>query len=188
MSIKKMALLASMALALVAFAAPATASALEWKHEEKKLGANANLTFTGPVGFTSSFGNVTCETAHGAATIKPGDTGTINSFDGTNCKGSGLLAGCTVVHDDDQGTPWAVKITGSKTFSISGIQITNQFTGFFCPVSHTTLEGNITATVDNAGAIGSATLSGTLNSSLGTVTVNGTLTAQGEAFKTYGIG
>jgi hypothetical protein len=42
-------------------------------------------------------------------------------------------------------------------------------------VDETTLEGSITATVDNAAAISSVTLSGTLKSSLGTVAVNGTL-------------
>jgi hypothetical protein len=186
MSIKKMALLASMALALVAFAAPATASALEWKHEGKKLAANASISFTGPVGFTSAFGNVSCETAHGTGVIKPGTTGTITAFDGTNCKGSGLLTGCTV-DDTALGLPWVTHITGAKTFSITGVKIKNVFTDDpFCVVDETTLEGSITATVDNAAAISSATLSGTLNSSLGTVNVNGTL--QGTPAKTYGIG
>jgi hypothetical protein len=198
---KKMLLLASMALAVVAVAAPASALG-NWTHEGEPLAANANVTFSGPANFES-------KTAEGGAhanlsatiLLEAGTTtGKVTSVSATNCTGTIKLNGitCTSTFETAAGKPvsstdpWIVHCNPSTgVITITNIKITNHYYSPLDP-SHTTtlqttvLTGNIIATPNNREAIGTVTLAGegTLVNGVAPATVNGDLTASPAG--TYG--
>jgi len=96
--LKKMMLLAGMALAAIAFAVPASASAQVWNgtHTDTLTGF---ISFGNPVAGQSKFG---CE-AHAAFTVEEGTTtGELETFVPTTetCVGEGAFAGCSLVEDE----------------------------------------------------------------------------------------
>lgn len=167
MSIKKMLLLASMALAAIAFAAPATASA-EWTHEGEPIGDKANISLSGTVGFAGAGGAAFECVVHSSVTLEPGTTGTVKSFQITTntCKGTGPLENCVLANDTVIGLPWVVHTNGTA-MTITDVTITNHYVDNTpaCPVHTTVLHfASATATPDSTSAMSSVTVSGTATS------------------------
>jgi len=168
--LKKMMLFASMALAAIAFAVPATASALEWTHEGAKFAGTAEDTLSGKISFgnpeagKTKFGCI----AHAGVSANGGlPTGSVTSFTPTTetCEGEGLFAGCELVSDSTTGLPAGISITGTNTLTLSNatIVIHNEYNAA-CPVAKSTL------------TVSHLTMTGT-NSILTDVTVSGLATS-----------
>ncbi|HEX5763707.1 MAG TPA: hypothetical protein VFY04_11385 [Solirubrobacterales bacterium] len=187
MSIKKMLLLASMALAAIAAAAPAAQAQGEWTHEGEPITESKEVTFAGTVQFTvvGSSTGVHCKNSHAVAHFLPGGKGEVTTFEGKECRGTGFLVGCTTVHPKSEGLPWPITANTNQTGTISEVNIVNTMTGSFCPVSSTTLTGNVIVTPDNPEETSSVTLSGTVMTSQGEAEVAGTLSVSPAG--TYGI-
>ena len=182
--LKKMMLLAVMAVAAVAFAVPAVASATEWTHEGKGLEENASVTFTGTAQFNTGTAGIHCTTVHVKATLEPGSTGKITSFEGTHCTGIGGLAGATAT-TTPTGLPWTIHANANGSITITGVHIDNAITPSPPFPPGATIFGNVTATPNNSSAISSVELSGTVETSVGPAQVSGTLEASPAG--TYGI-
>lgn len=103
--LKKMMLLAGMALAVIAFAAPASASALEWTDDNAPFEGTIEDTLSGKISFgnpavgATKFGCI----AHAGVTFEGGTgadegTGWLDSFVPTTstCVGEGSFAGCSL--------------------------------------------------------------------------------------------
>ncbi len=190
---KKMLMIASMALAVVALAAPASALA-NWTHEEKELEENATLTFSGPAGFACA----ACEAGADAEltaeiTLEAGSlTGKVTKVSAANCIGTGKLANTTCT-STFEGLPWTVHanpLTGKLT--ITNIKITNNYWAINVPhtekpLSTTVLTGNIVATPNSAASISTVTLAGegTVVNGVAPATVSGDLAASPAG--TYGF-
>lgn len=167
MSIRKMVLLACAAVATVAFAVPAAASAVEWTKETSPLTQNENAEFTGTAGFeTPGVGGVEC-VVHVPVTLEPGSTGTVDDFEITTstCEGFGIFADCELVDHELTGMPWIMHATvqedGTRDVDITNIVIHNEFDPE-CEIQNVTLTfGSVTATPDKADPISHITLSGT---------------------------
>jgi hypothetical protein len=198
--LKKMMLLAGMALALVAFAGTASASAASWVHWTTIEGVEEHTTieafeedFTGFAQFAAeaapanNFGCVVH--AHLVASTVNGEAhGEITSFEVTTetCKGEGAFAACKLKADSST-VPWTVDVNTSD-LTITGVGITNQYEGEKCPFTGSSLSfPEITATPDpEATRINCLTLEGKgLNGGIAPVVASGELCAYNEG--TYGI-
>jgi len=133
MNLRKMLLLAGMALAAVAFAAPAAAQAEgTWTKNHEQLTENATVEIHGFVGFATAFGGFGCP-AHGMATLEPGATGhgTIDTFTIGNtegCEGTGFLAECELVeHEVTEGLPYTLTATPEDLDIIGDITVWNAY-------------------------------------------------------------
>ncbi|HEX6603028.1 MAG TPA: hypothetical protein VF030_10340, partial [Solirubrobacterales bacterium] len=157
---KKVLMIASMALALVAVAAPVASAS--WLHDHKPLEENAEVEFSGAANFAIPGVAGAEATIHVGVELEAGTTtATVTSFEATNCKGTGGLAGttCTTVAE---GLPWTAHIASNNTIEITTVRLHNRYwagphTG--TPVATTILHGDIRATPDNAETISSVTLS-----------------------------
>jgi hypothetical protein len=101
---KKMMLLASMALAAVAFAVPASASALEWTDNGAAFEGTASDTLSGFISFGNPEAKQTkfgCVSHAGFSVTGGSTTGSLTSFTPTTgtCKGEGAFTGCELVED-----------------------------------------------------------------------------------------
>jgi hypothetical protein len=154
MSFKKIMLLASMAMAAVAFAAPAAqAMAPEWYHNGNTLQGEAPLHVTGELASTVIGGggliSGPCEvTFEGVAENVNGmASGTITGGAiQEECETN--VAGCTIT-PTLQAFPWTVTgvtITGTTGVDISGAQFENHYMGATCPVPVSTIMATGTAT------------------------------------------
>jgi hypothetical protein len=170
--LKKIMVLASMAVTAVAFAAPAIASA-EWTDATKKVEVPREVSFTGPAAFTGGIGGITCNNTHATATLTPGSTATVNSFIVTNptteCTETGGLAFCTTHSVTSTGNPWTAH-TNTVDITITGVKIDNTMSGAFCPYHELTLKGDVTVTPDNPHAATLGHLGGTMGVYNGTTT------------------
>jgi hypothetical protein len=122
---KKMMLLASTALAAVAFAVPASASALEWTDNGSAFPGTASDTLSGLI----TFGNpapgqikFSCVVHAGFSVTGGTTTGSLSSYTVTTetCVGGGSLANCTAVADSatvPAGT--AIHITGTNSATVT---------------------------------------------------------------------
>lgn len=164
MSIKKMLLLAGMALAVVALAGPASASAepLTWLDNHEVLGAEEHATeeYEGPARFfgagEDSFG---CEVTV-VLTAEGGHTGTITKFEPTTetCTGTGAFAGCELANHSAS-TPWDVDVT-TTDLVVTDVTIHNEYDEA-CAVETTHLEfPELTAVPDENTTISTLTVSG----------------------------
>jgi hypothetical protein len=192
MSKKRMLLAASVA-ALTGLTAPAAANA-EAKnglHGGLPLTENVETTGTGTAAFTSSAGGISCPSV-GKATHEPGSTGKVTELKPTEtagCTYSGNLDNlCGVVDTHvSTGLPWISHTTKSGAnyqSRVTGVHLHVGGTGVFCP--DVTLKGEAISTVDNRAAVTEFTLSGTLESNLGTsVTASGSANVSPSG--TYGI-
>jgi len=168
--LKKMMLLASMALAVAAFAVPAIASAEgTLTHDSVPVPTNnvVELTLTGFAEFDvpaldAGYGcdvEATVELVSGHPS-----TGT-TSFDIVNtetCVGTGLLADCELV-EDETNAPYHVAV-GSEDFTVTKpggvIEINNLFDeGCIVPAAQLTFN-EVTVTPDDPTSISTVTLSG----------------------------
>jgi hypothetical protein len=193
--LKKTILLASLALAAVAFAAPAPASAQGTLFDNGNpvpTGNHVTLELTGVIAFdfpelASSFGCV----AHPEITLKAGhpSTGAVEAFNLTTeeCEGTGLLEGCELASDMTNKSAVDVSAT---SLTITGFEFTQLFKeGCIVPASLWTFPA-ITAIPNNANAISILSLSGEGISDVTglVIQVTGTLQIVGGAAGTYGIG
>jgi len=182
--IKKIMLLASMALATAALAAPAAQA--EWLHNGAPLKANATVNLSGTAGFAAPFGlgTYTC-TVHATLVAEPGSTGKVTKFEPTTntCVGTGILANCKL-KSHSSNVPMIVHAnTTVRTISITNATIKNVYEGANCSQTEThLLFSTVTATPDNGSSISSVKLSGTATNG---TTVSGTLNV--TPAKTYGI-
>ena len=182
MTIKKMLLLASMALAAVAFAAPATASAVDvWTADGDTLGPGNEATagFEGFINFTtpppavpvhSSFG---CQVTVAIKAVGEAG-GTVESFNPTTdtCQGTGIFVNCKL-KEDTSNPPWNISIA-STPGTVSG-PITIHYIYQDCPVttSHivfasisvapNVINGDLTFTVGGLATNGFTTVSGAIS-------------------------
>ena len=106
MSLKKILLFVSMALATAAFVAPATASA-EWLHEGVPITNNVTLEAEGTAEFETFLGGWHCTDMTAEFIFEAGTTaGRFEEFTaGDGCHGSGSLAGCQFAQTDLTGEP-----------------------------------------------------------------------------------
>jgi hypothetical protein len=157
---KKMMLLAGMALALVAVAAPASASA-NWLHGGNPIATDQTVSFSGPMRFFTAQAGLEA-TIHMHATLKAGTTtAVINKFEATGCKGTGALLGTTCTKTA-VGLPWTAHVTPSNAIEITDVELhylywAGPHSG--APVATSVIVGDITATPDDAEAISSVSLS-----------------------------
>jgi hypothetical protein len=136
--LKKMTLLVGLALAAIAFAVPASASAQVWNgtHEDSLTGF---LAFGNPAAGQTKFGCV----VHISVEVEGGtDTGAISSFNRTTetCVGEGAFTGCELVEDETTGLPATFTLTGTNeaTMSNAGVVIHNVYDAA-CPIESSTL-------------------------------------------------
>jgi len=192
MTIREMLLLTVVALAAVAFAAPASASAnpLTWKDNGVVLKPkeHATLTFTGQfyIEYLASLNTFSCET-NITLTAEGGHTGTITKVEvkTDKCTATGKFANCTLEDDEIKNLPLVVHTT-TTDFEITGAILRFKFVGGTgCAYSEANLIfKNITATPNKLDPIGSITLFGV--DVVGTSWARGTLNAASP--NTLGLG
>lgn len=194
MNIKKVLLLSSMALALVAFVVPASASALTLKDSGAEV-VNKEAELRGPISFSSLGGGIQCE---GDAKITVnGQVVRVSSLTitTTTCVGSGGLAGCTVTGDSVTNIPWTIDVDATL-LTITGVTIHNTLsptTGKTCSPKTLKIEfAVVKATPDSTTAIHSVSISGEGAAFIEGVEVeaeaHGSLNVQSTDSGTYAIG
>jgi hypothetical protein len=119
------------------------------------IGATRNVAVSGNLQWNSENGGIAC-TVDGNLALEAGDEGKVTSLDWSNCKPSGAYAFCgSVASVTSNSLPWSVVDQGA-TIQITGVDFT---VNNGCSDTFT---GELTATPDNASAISSTSLSGTL--------------------------
>jgi hypothetical protein len=156
MTFKKMLLLASMALAAIAFSVPASASALEWTHNGAEFEGEVEDTLSGSLFFGNPEAGQTkfgCNLhigiiAHGGTTTST--SGNISRTTET-CAGEGAFTGCELVEDETTGLPADVHTTGTNTLTITGPIVIHNVYDEDCPIVRTTLTfPDVTITLQNS--------------------------------------
>lgn len=193
---KKLTLVAAMAMAVAAFAVPSTASA-QWTHNHKHLVGNAQIHGVGSANFQSGIGGVNCASNVTATATLTGGTTTasVTQFSPVvaDCDPTGGINHCTIDNIDVELTPYQAHINGTH-IQPTNVRIQNTLSGFICP--DITISGNGVTIIPHdtdqgAGGhttITALTLSGQLESSAGgNVTVGGTITATASSSHTYGF-
>jgi hypothetical protein len=156
MSLRKMTLLAGMALAAIAFAIPATASAEStpfWLKNHDPLVDEATLSFFGTVQFETENGGVHCEETEVHVVTEPPHTGYVEDFtiETDSCEGFGLLEGCKIVKHDLTHKPVA-HATDDTDIAITEVALWNEYDES-CPVETTEQHlPVVTLTPENVGA------------------------------------
>lgn len=190
MSIKKILLLASMAVAAIAFAAPASASA-EWtftdfrdnEHKHVETNQHFEQAFEGFLGFSTVVGTYQCEVTVKVTTTGP-NSAKVKEFNVTTptCEGTGFFAGCELANDSNNlgETTWTINLTTSDGVMhvkrhAGDLTIFNEYKeGCFFETSHLEFgEVTLTPTLDGEGTFSKLTLSGTDTS--GNVTAFGSV-------------
>jgi hypothetical protein len=182
MKLKKMLLLASMALAAIAFAAPAAAQALEFNE--------ATESYEGVLAFSTESpapGSFECEVTVSIVS-EGGNTAEVEEFTPTTstCVGKGLFTGC-VLKAHSSSEPFIGHITGSDitvTDEPGNIVIHNEYEKCAFGITETNLEfQSVTAIPTPAtGPIHELDISGLSTSK--TVIASGSVTAEdGEALE-----
>ena len=195
--LKKMMLLASMALAAIAFAVPASASALEWTDEGSSFSGEIGDTITGFIAFGNPVAGQTkfgCEAHAEIDFIGGGTTATLTSFEPTTgtCVGEGSFTGCKLVeHQTTIPSGTRIHILGTNTMTLTTpagepIVLHNVYdTG--CAIEKSTL------TVTHLHMSTPTVAQGNTNSSLTDVTVSGEAQSHtwirglGEITQTVGV-
>jgi hypothetical protein len=193
--LKKVVLLASVALATVGLAIPASASAagtLFHKGVFVPVGNHVTIPFTGEISFdypaiASSFGCV----SHPQFTLESGhpSIGEVTKFELTTakCEGTGLLKGCELVEDATNKPEIDV---GANDMTITEAEFFLVFNAAcIVPAAEFTFQ-EVTATPNNRQAIASVTLTGTGVDDVTAleVLITGTPNVAGGLAGTYGIG
>lgn len=163
--LKKLTLLAAMALAAIALAVPASASALEWTHNGEAFEGTVEDTLSGTIAFGNPAPGQTkfgCLSHIGVEVEGGTDTGVISSFQRTTetCAGEGAFAGCSLVEDEVTGLPADIKIVGTNEATLeNGSLVFHNRYNAGCLIQSSTL------------TVTDLTMSGT-NSDLTDVTIN----------------
>ena len=183
MTIKKMLLLASMALAAVAFAVPATASAKTdvWTADGETLGPGEEATagFEGFLAFTTPQPAVPVHSTYGCqvtvAINAVGEAGgTVEAFNPTTgtCEGTGVFTGCKL-KEHTTNPPWNINVATTPGSVTGPITIHNIYEGcgFGSPTSHL---------VFNAVSVEPTVIGGDLTFTVAGIATNGVTTALGS--------
>ena len=150
-----------LAVAAMAFAIPATASAADFTHNGTAIehGKSVSVSFTGPAAFSltaAPANGVHCPQIHASLKIEATGTGTVTTFTGTECTNTPQSL---TVDTIALGLPWTVHaIPALNKIQITGVHINNKVTLGGNVVGESTLQGSITAIVNNSEAITTATL------------------------------
>ena len=176
MTFKKMLLVVGMALAAIAFAAPASASALEWTDSEEEFFGertdflSGQITFGNPEAGQSKFG---CNTNLWLSAEGEGTTGTLTEFSPlTNtCKGEGAFASC-ILKGDSVTNLWIaeVHIVGTNKLTVTNpfgtsVVLHYYYEGANCPIKESTFTiSDFNMTLTFSGLNLPATVSGLVES------------------------
>jgi hypothetical protein len=198
---KKVMLLASLAMAAAAFAAPSTASAV-WTHNHQDLPAANNPVIhgEGTVETTSQIGGTHCSQVTLTMQLTGGTTTEhIQQFtpNEATCKTTGALAGCTITSITTTGFPWTGHINGT-TINQTGIVIQKHIHGFLCPstlqyvtqaTKQVTIQPDETGLVGGHTTITNLTIGGSLHivETGGTATMSGNIILTASSTHTYGF-
>lgn len=124
MNLKKVCLLALLALAVLAV--PASALASEWLHEGKPITSHTEFEVSGSEFIQVAGGVANCE-VHATVTTEGGATGKVTSYSLTNCAGVfEELAGCEVAESNAVGLPWAVDVN-EENLTVTGVRLHLEF-------------------------------------------------------------
>jgi len=124
--LKKMTLLAGMALAAIAFAVPASASALEWTDNGAAFTGTASDTLSGFIAFGEPGGTeFGCVAEVGISATGGSANGSVTSFtpNTAECAGTGPFSGCELESDSTTGLPAAVSIVETSKLTMSNASI-----------------------------------------------------------------
>jgi len=192
MNLKKILLLSSMALAAIAFAVPATASAtnLTWTDDHVHIAGDDEFTqgFEGPLSFDTPFGSFGCEEVT-VAVVATSTGATIEEFKPTTntCTGTGAFVNCELTNDTFN-TPWQVSTTTTDlvvTKTGGDIEIHNFYgekNGQPCGVGSTTssLFGSIAIVpeLDGEGTIKALEIGEEQKDTTGNITATGFVTPE----------
>jgi hypothetical protein len=198
---KKLTIIAALAMATAAFAIPSTASAI-WtdNHAHIQAGNNPQVDGEGTVGFKSSGGDIDCTEVYTAIQLTGGQTtGHVQAFQPTNpattCHTEGAIGHCTLTSVQPTGL-WQAHINGTTGVQVKNIHIHNDLHGFLCP--DLTIHLNdpmdfIELTGEEPGNTGAHTtiqgidVEGTVTATpIGTVQVSGTITPTPAQSGKYG--
>lgn len=159
-----------------------------WSQEGSQLTSAANVALGGTFAFS---GGTSCTATGMGMTLNPGSTAQATEFGATlaSCTITGTVKtlGCTAVTSvAGSGMPWSAYTLANGTIYVPNATIVYQYTGGkFCP-GEVKLTGAFTMTPDKSSSIGSLTISGTMNSNLGSqVTLSGSLSVSPSG--KYGI-
>jgi len=131
MNLKKMLLLAGMALAAVAFAAPAAAQAsATWTTNHEPISVDTYFHAHGEVEFGTAFGGYKCPaTATGTlfAGTDEGEVETFNIVETAGCSGNGFLEGCKLEEHEVFGLPYTLTATKEDIDANGNISVYNGY-------------------------------------------------------------
>jgi len=140
--IKKMMLLAGMALAVVAVAAPAAQA--NWTHSGEELESNATVGLSGSMNIEVPGVAGAHSEVHIGLTLKSGSTGTVTSYSDTKCTGTAQLNGlrCTVTAEN---LPWLAHIDPFVgKIRVTNIKLTHHYYSILDPGHVTSLTTTVT--------------------------------------------
>lgn len=191
---KKMILLATAAMALLAFAAQSASA--DWYDTGVALedGDDPHILATGPASFSSSAGGVACPETEATIELTGGTTDAhivwFTVTDPKKCEVSGglvfLTGGTTTLKSATLTGGATAKINAEKDdLTLTGVSLHNEYNNGFKLTLSSIESEPLTITVDNAKKVTTLTLEGKLNSTLGT-----TVTASADLHvddATYGI-
>jgi hypothetical protein len=138
---KKLTIIAALAMAAAAFAIPSSASAL-WTHNHSDIqaGNNPQLHFEGSYAFQSSGGQINCTSVTSTIQLTGGQTtGHVNSFTANNPQtachtNGGIIGHCTVTSMTPVGLPWLAHADSGQTgIRVTGLHTSTDLHGFLCP-------------------------------------------------------
>lgn len=194
MVFKKIALMATLALAAMSVAA--SAASANWLHEGEPLGPEdtPQITLEGSASFSGETGGVSCHGGVTAVIEATGGTtdGHVKSFtvhNPTTCHVSGLLqllaGGTNSLHKVELTGEPTVTINNGK-LEITGVTLHNTFANLELTLS--SASSPLVGTPESASSISSVSVTGPLNTSIGTsVTATLDLDVIGGDAGTYGI-
>jgi hypothetical protein len=186
--------LAVAAAALVAFAIPATASAV-WQEHQTNLQSNADVQTTGQARFQGeSLGAVECQVDATASLISGQTTARVNQFSVDLTEAASTVTkkcfvnptlesfGCTdVAQVTVEGLPWTAHATNTQQIAVTtGTIQTHIHGGLFCPKTIQLTPGTVNINTSSAGTWQTGTLSGQLLGH-GSVQQNANISGHGTA-------
>jgi hypothetical protein len=198
---KKLTIIAALAMATAAFAVPSTASAI-WTHNHQHLQGSPQIHGEGSAAFQSSAGQINCTTVTSTIQLTGGQTtGVVNEFNANNVQtkchtNGGIIGHCTVTSVTPVGLPWTGHINQTTGVQVTSVHISNDLHGFLCP--DITLEfiaagDNVQLTGEENGSTGHTTVDalhiegqGTATPLENSVAISGTVSATASQADTYG--
>lgn len=171
MNLKKIMLLALMALCAGALAAPATASAEAfWTEEGFFLEENAEIELNGNFEFETALGGIDCE-VNGMATLEPGESGKLTAFTlkAATCEGFGLLEACEVTETEAAGLPMTIHADTTTAIQVTNVFFIYEVEGMGCPVEAVSINSpkEVFFTPANAEEMKILSVGGVVTTSLG---------------------